>query len=76
MTFSYVVSAFDSNFSLFIRSSSNINSISGLDDVILDQKAGGGGNKNCHGVHFFKKIVWRGELKKSCTYNKVILYSN
>ena len=42
MTFSYVVSAFDSNFSLFIRSSSNINSISGLDDVILDQKAGGG----------------------------------
>ena len=32
-----IVSAFDSNFSLFRCSSSNTNSNSGLDDAILDQ---------------------------------------
>ena len=36
-TFSYVVSAFDNNISLFMRSSSNTNSTFVLDDAILDQ---------------------------------------
>jgi len=36
-TFSYIVSALDGSFSLFMHSSSNANSKSGLNDVILDQ---------------------------------------
>ena len=37
VTFRYSVSDFDGNFSLSIRSSSNTNSKSGLNDAILDQ---------------------------------------
>ena len=38
MTFIYVVSTSDGNFFLYMCSSSNINSKSGLVDAILDQK--------------------------------------
>ena len=37
MTFSYILSAFDNNISIFMRSSSNTNSKSGLGDAISDQ---------------------------------------